>query len=128
VAAPCTQRVRAGNDLPLVPRHRLNAAVEHHLTRWLTLWVSGALVGSQRLRGDEENVERTLDPYVVLNAGARVSWKGLSGFLTVSNVLNEEYETFGTFGPNARRSGAPIEPFLTPAMPIHVDVGIAYRF
>ena len=128
VAAPCTQRVRAGNDLPLVPRHRLNAAVEHHLTRWLTLWVSGALVGSQRLRGDEENVERTLDPYVVLNAGARVSWKGFSGFLTVSNLLNEEYETFGTFGPNARRSGAPIEPFLTPAMPIHVDVGIAYRF
>jgi iron complex outermembrane recepter protein len=127
-AAPCLQHVRAGSDLPLIPRHRLNAAVEHHVTPWLTLWASGSFVGSQRLRGDEENVERTLDPYVVLNAGARASWKRFSAFVTVNNLLNEEYETFGTFAPNARRAGAPIEPFVTPALPIHVDVGIAYRF
>jgi iron complex outermembrane receptor protein len=128
VAAPCIQRVRAGSDLPLIPRHRLNAAVEHHLTPWLTMWVSGTFVGSQRLRGDEENVEGTLDPYVVLNAGARVSWKRFMGFVTVNNALNEEYETFGTFAPNAKRPGTPIEPFVTPAMPIHVDVGLGYRF
>ncbi len=128
VTQPCTQHVRAGSDLPLVPRHRLNAAVEYHVTPWLTLWTSGALVGSQRLRGDEENVERTLDPYVVINAGARVGWKRFSAFVTVSNLLNEEYETFGTFAPNAKRTGSPIEPFLTPGLPIHVDAGIAYRF
>jgi iron complex outermembrane receptor protein len=120
--------VRAGSDLPLIPRHRLNAAVEHHLTPWLTMWVSGTFVGSQRLRGDEENVEGTLDPYVVLNAGARVSWKRFMGFVAVNNALNEEYETFGTFAPNAKRPGTPIEPFVTPAMPIHVDVGLGYRF
>lgn len=60
--APCTQAVKAGNDLPLIPRHRINAGVDHDVTPWLTLWLSGSFVGSQRFRGDEENVERKLPP------------------------------------------------------------------
>ena len=127
-AAPCTQRVRTGSDIPLIPRQRINAGVDHHLTPWLTLWLSGAYVGSQRLRGDEENVERTLSPYVTLSAGARARWKGLTGFLTISNLTNDEHETYGTFAPNVRRPGAPMEPFVTPARPIHFDVGLTYRF
>jgi outer membrane receptor protein involved in Fe transport len=111
VATPCTQHVRAGSSLPLVPRHRLNARVEHRLTSWLTLWVSGAFVGSQRLRGDEENVERMLDPYVVLDAGARIQWQQLSGFVTIGNALDDAHETFGTFAANAGRPGSPVEPF-----------------
>jgi len=95
---------------------------------WLTLWTSAAYVGSQHLRGDEENVERALSPYVVLSAGARARWRGLTAFLTVGNLLDDEYETYGTFAPNAKRPGAPVEPFVTPALPIHVDVGLAYRF
>ena len=125
---PCTQHVRTGSDIPLIPRQRLNAGVDHHLTSWLTLWLSGAYVGSQRLRGDEENVERPLSPYVSLSAGARVRWKNLTGFLTIANLLDDAHETYGTFAPNARRPGAPVERFLTPAPPIHVDVGLAYRF
>src|SRR5256885_1259897 len=75
-APPCTQRVRVGSDIPLIPRHRLNLGVDHHLTPWLTLWVSGAWVGPQRLRGDEENVEPTLPSYFTMSAGARARWKG----------------------------------------------------
>jgi len=57
-AVPAARPPRS--DIPLIPRQRINAGVDHHLTPWLTLWLSGAYVGSQRLRGDEENVERTL--------------------------------------------------------------------
>ncbi|HET7343205.1 MAG TPA: TonB-dependent receptor [Methylomirabilota bacterium] len=128
VAPPCLEGVRAGDELPLVPRHRVNAAIEHHLTSWLALWVSGAWVGAQRLRGDEENVERTLTPYVTLAAGARARRGGLSAFLTVSNPLNDDHETFGTFARNPRAPGAPVEPFLTPAPPVRVDVGVAWQF
>ena len=127
-AAPCTQHVRAGSDIPLIPRQRLNAGVDHHLTSWLTLWMTGTYVGSQRLRGDEENVEPTLSSYVTVSAGARAHWKGLTGFVTITNLLDDAHETYGTFAPNARRPGAPIERFVTPAPPIHVDVGLAYRF
>jgi hypothetical protein len=43
-------------------------------------------------------------------------------------LFNNEYETFGTFAPNARVEGDPIERFLTPARPIHVTAGLSYRF
>lgn len=128
VATPCIERVRRGNDLPLVPRHRLNAMLDYHVTPWLTLWVSGAFVGDQRLRGDEANVERTLSSYTVLSTGARVHWKALAAFVTITNVLNDGYETFGTFARNPKLPGAPVEPFLTPAPPIHVGGGLGYRF
>jgi iron complex outermembrane recepter protein len=127
-AAPCLQHVRAGSSLPLVPRHRLDAAVEYRPLAWLTLWGSAAFVGAQRLRGDEENVERTLDAYVVFDAGARAQWGPLSAFLALHNLLDERYETFGTFAPNGKRPGTPIEPFLTPALPFRLDAGLAYRF
>lgn len=127
-APPCTQPVRAGNELPLTPRHRVGAGLDYRLTDWLTLWASMQWVGAQRLRGDEENVERELSPYTVVNAGLRARWKGFTGFVTINNVLNEEYETFGTFAPNAKAAGTPIEPFLTPAAPINVVGGLSYRF
>jgi len=127
-AAPCQQLVRTGSDIPLIPRQRVNVAVDHHVLPWLTLWASGAWVGPQRLRGDEENVEPTLSPYFTVNAGARAQWKGLTGFLTITNLLNDAHETYGTFAPNARAAGTPIERFLTPVAPLRFDAGLTYRF
>jgi iron complex outermembrane receptor protein len=127
-ASPCTQTVRAGNDLPLVPRHRLNASLDYRLASWLSLWLGASYVGPQRPRGDEENVERKLTDYVVVNAGFRAGWKGLTAFVTINNLLNNEYETFGTFAPNGKVQGTPVERFLTPAPPINVLAGASYRF
>jgi len=126
-ATPCQQVVRTGSDIPLIPRQRLNLGVDHHLLPWLTLWASGSWVGSQRLRGDEENVEPTLSSYLTVSAGARARWKGLTGFVTITNLLNDAHETYGTFAPNARAGGT-IERFVTPASPIHFDAGLTYRF
>ena len=124
----CTQQVRKGSHLPLVPRHRLNAGVEYWVTPWLAASLSARYVGTQRLRGDEENLERPLPDYVVLGAGLKAQVKDFSVFLAIDNLLNTEYETFGTFAPNARLSGAPIERFLTPGAPLHVTGGVSYRF
>jgi hypothetical protein len=44
-----------------------------------------------------------------------VHWKELTAFLTVNNLLNDEYETFGTFAPSARAAGTPVG-------------GLGYRF
>ncbi len=127
-APPCAELVRRGNELPLIPRHRVNAGLDYHVTDWLTLWLGGAYVGTQRFRGDEANVAAPLSSYVIVNGGLRARWKRLTGFVTVNNVLDAEYETFGTFAPNARREGAPVEPFVTPAPPINVLAGLSFRF
>jgi iron complex outermembrane receptor protein len=128
VASPCTELVRAGNDLPLIPNHRLNVGLDYRPLPWLTLSVSGALVGQQRLRGDEANVTESLSAYFVTNAGMRARWQGLTAWVNVYNLLNSRYETFGTFAPNAKLPGDPIQPFTTPAPPISVVAGLSYRF
>jgi outer membrane receptor protein involved in Fe transport/FixJ family two-component response regulator len=128
VTPPCTEFVRKGSDLPLIPNHRLNAGVDYHLMDWLTLSLAAFYVGQQRFRGDEANVAAPLKDYVVLNGGIRGQWKGFTASLWINNLLNNKYETFGTFAPNAKLPGDPIEPFLTPALPINVLGGVSYRF
>jgi outer membrane receptor protein involved in Fe transport len=127
-ALPCTQVVAKRSELPLVPRHRVNAGLDAHVTTWLTLSVGAAYVSPQWLRGDEANEERQLSDYVVLSAGLVARWKALTAFLSVQNLLDSEYETYGTFAPNARVSGAPVQRFFTPAPPINVRGGVAWRF
>jgi len=127
-APPCTEFVRKGNDFPLIPRHRVNAGIDYHTTHWLTLSLGATFVSQQFLRGDEENVETPLDSYVVLRGGLSAQWRKFRAVIWVNNLLNAKYETFGTFAPNAKRAGNPIEPFLTPAPPINVVAGLTYRF
>jgi outer membrane receptor protein involved in Fe transport len=124
----CTQLVRKGNDIPLIPNHRLNAGLDYRPRPWLTLSLTGAYVGEQRFRGDEENVAEPLKAYVVMNAGLRARWKQLTGFVWLENLANARYETFGTFAPNAKLPGDPVQPFTTPAPPIHVLAGVSYKF
>src|SRR5262249_27742277 len=128
VVTPCTEPVRRGDDIPLIPKHRVNAGLDYHVLPWLTLSLTGAYVGEQRLRGDEENVEAPLKGYVVVNAGMRARWKDLTASLWVFNLLNDAHETFGTFAPNAKLPGDPVQRFTTPAPPISVQAGLSYRF
>lgn len=127
-ALPCMEPVRKGNDFPLIPRHRLNAGIDYRLLPWLTLSLSGVYVGEQRFRGDEENVAEMLKAYTVVNTALKANFKQLDAFVWINNVLNNRYETFGTFAPNPKLPGAPVERFLTPAPPIHVIAGLSYRF
>jgi outer membrane receptor protein involved in Fe transport len=122
------QQVDAGNDIPMTPNHRVNAGLRYHLYQWLTLSLDLSYVGNQFLRGDESNTQAKLDDYVVLNAGLDVHWRRVSGFVKINNLTNNHYETFGTFAPNAKAAGEPIERFLNPAPPINVLVGASYRF
>ena len=128
MTTPCTQVVRKGDEIPLIPTHRLNINLDYHPLSWLTVSLTGSYVGQQWLRGDEANQERPLSDYFVMNGRIRARWRQLTGFIQVNNLLNNTYETFGTFAPNARAPGAPIERFLTPAPPIYVLAGLGYRF
>jgi iron complex outermembrane receptor protein len=125
---PGTQTVHRGDVFSLVPQHRVNAGLAYHPWPWATLSLDARYVGSQFLRGDEVNRQRPLPAYVVVNAGVSVKIARLETFARVNNVFNTEYETFGTFAPDARQPGAPVVRFLTPAPPINVLVGVQYAF
>src|SRR6266850_2344973 len=124
----CTERVRAGSQFPLVPRNRGSAELDFHPYGWLSLSLSGTWVGSQYLRGDEQNVGPRLDGYFSLEGGLRVSLGGFVAWARFTNLLDARYSTFGTFARNAKRPGAPVEPFLTPARPFQFFAGVGYTF
>src|SRR5262249_24568432 len=69
-----------------------------------------------------------LPAYWVANAGLSAQWRGFEAFVTLNNLLNNKYETFGTFAPDARLPGTPVVPFVTPAPPINVLAGLRYSF
>ena len=124
----CTQHVRAGNEFPLVPRHRAGVGLELQPTGWLSLSLSGTYVSSQWLRGDEENVTSKLDGYFWLDGGVRASAAGFVASIRFTNLLDARYNTFGTFAPNPKQPGTPVEPFLTPGRPFQVFAGVSYGF
>lgn len=125
---PGTEVVPAGRSFALVPRHRINAGLTYRPWPWLALSLDGRYVSSQFLRGDEGNRQAPLPAYWVLDGGVTVKHRGLETFVKINNLLDNRYETFGTFAPNTRQDGAPVERFLTPAPPIHFVAGLQYAF
>src|SRR2546428_586091 len=126
--APGTEVVPAGNTFALVPKHRLNFGLAYHPWPWATLSLGVVRVSSQFLRGDEANTQAPLPAYWVANAGLSAQWRGFEAFVTLNNLLNNKYETFGTFAPDGRIAGAPVVRFVTPAPPINVLAGLRYSF
>ncbi len=125
---PGSETVRPGDSLALVPRHRLNGGLVYRPWPWLALSADARYVGAQFLRGDEVNRQPTLSAYWVANAGATVTMRGVEAFVRVNNVLDERYQTFGTFAANGREPGNPVQRFLTPAPPLSVLAGVQYAF
>jgi len=125
---PGSETVRPGDSLALVPRHRLNGGLVYRPWPWLALSADARYVGAQFLRGDEVNRQPTLSAYWVANAGATVTVRGVEAFVRVNNVLDERYQTFGTFAANGREPGNPVQRFLTPAPPLSVLAGVQYAF
>ena len=125
---PGLESVPAGSSFALVPQHRINVGVAYRPWPWLTLALAGRYVSSQFLRGDEANTQPKLPAYSVLDGSVTGRWRGFQGFVRINNLLDNRYETFGTFAPNARLDGAPIERFLSPAPPINVLAGLRFVY
>lgn len=122
-----TEAVRSGAQLPLTPNHHLRLEVRAATLSWLTVSAGFEYVGSQYFRGDEANLAPKLAPHLLLRAGADLRWRGWTATLRAVNLLDTRYETFGTFAPDGRFPGRPIEPFLTPGSPIRIVLGLRWE-
>jgi iron complex outermembrane recepter protein len=125
---PGVETVQPGDSLAMVPRHRINLGAAYHPWPWATLSLDVRYVGSQFLRGDEVNRQPALPGSWVAGLSASAKVKRLEAFVRLNNVLNNRYETFGTFAVNALAAGQPVERFLTPAPPINFLAGLRYAF
>ena len=130
------ETVTPGDELPLVPRHRVNAGLAIPMLRpqgtetrvALMAGLDARYVGRQWLRGDEENVTRQLSDYVVADLSLTLTWRDFELRGAVRNLFDRSVFTFGTFAENATVPGSPVQRWLTPGLPRHVQVSVSSDF
>jgi iron complex outermembrane receptor protein len=84
---------------------------------WLTLAMDARWVSSQYLRGDDANRQPPLPGYWVANGVRDRPLARLQTFVRINNVLDNRYETFGTFALNGAHAGGAGGAFLDPSAP-----------
>ncbi len=119
-----TNIAEVGDSFPLVPKNRLSMTGNLYPRKGWTLSLTGLYVSTQFGLGDEANAFERLPGYFVLNGRASyerpVPGGRVNGFLTVNNILDAEYSTFGSASSFGRT--------FVPAPGIAVYAGVSYRF
>ncbi len=111
-------QVRKGDELPLVPRHRVGVGVNTYPIEGLTVSLFGNYVGSQFMQSDEPNQAKKVADYFVLNSRFAYQWKQWTAYVNFNNLTNRKYSTSGILVK---------EPFRVPAPGFNVFAGLSYR-
>jgi len=130
------ETVTPGDRLPMVPDHRVNAGLAVPILRAhgtetgvsLMAGLDARYVGRQWLRGDEENATRRLSDYTVADLSLTLSWGDFELRGAVRNLFDRRVYTFGTFAENATAPGTPVQRWLTPGPPRHVQISLSTDF
>jgi iron complex outermembrane receptor protein len=94
------------NDIPLVPMHNVNVGAWFFLPAGFSFKGEANYVSSSYLGGDYANTGDKLDEYVVVNALLNYACpaqdlEGLSLYVAVDNIFDEEYSSVGYQGWSA---------------------------
>jgi outer membrane receptor protein involved in Fe transport len=112
-------QVRKGDDLPLVPRHRVGVGVNTYPIEGLTVSLFGNYVGGQFMQSDEPNQAKKITDYFVLTSRIAYQWKQWTGYVNFNNLTNRKYSTSGILVN---------EPFRVPAPTFNAFGGISFRY
>ncbi|TLY61358.1 MAG: TonB-dependent receptor [Gammaproteobacteria bacterium] len=135
-------QVRAGDQIPGVPRHTLKLRVDCNLTERWSAGTSILASSGVYARGDENNSDRNgrLPGYTLLNLDTRYAvTRALEVFARVNNLFDRRYYNFALLGQNVftgpDRTFGPAagvaprdEQFRGPGTPRGVWVGARYTF
>jgi iron complex outermembrane recepter protein len=94
------QQVLPGARIPGIPLHRGTLVVDYELTGRLSVGGSAQVQSNVYRFGDEANLTQPVGGYAYLdlNAAFRAGDR-LTLFVTVNNVFDKRYYTYGSFGP-----------------------------
>jgi len=112
-------QVHKGDELPLVPRHRVSVGVNTYPVEGLTLSLIGNYVGEQFMLSDEPNQAKKVADYFVLNSRVAYQWKQWTGYINFNNLTNRKYSTSGILVN---------EPFRVPAPGFNVFAGLSFQY
>ncbi len=112
-------QVTKGDEVPLVPRHRVATGINFRPVEGLTLSLLGTYVSSQFLLRDEPNQGKKLADYFVLNSRMAYEQKFWTAQLLLNNMTDRKYSTSGVIVN---------EPFFVPAPGFNVFGGLTFRY
>ncbi|NTV29406.1 MAG: TonB-dependent receptor [Candidatus Omnitrophica bacterium] len=81
----------AGNEIPLVARHKASAGLGLELVKGVTLDFAETYVGARRFYNDQANAYSRLNGYLVTDAGASWRMRDWTVSFGVNNLLNAKY-------------------------------------
>ena len=130
------ETVTPSDVLPMVPDTRINAGLAVPLVDGraamsglsLVVGLDARYVGHQWLRGDEDNATSRLSDYTVADLSLTLAWRELELRCTAGNLFDRRYYSFGTFAENPTAPGTPVQRWLTPGPPRHVQLSLSTDF
>ncbi len=128
------RQVNPGDTIPGQAEHLIKVLLDYQIMDGLNAGLEIISASDQYFRGDEANENQKVDGYEIVHLYASYDiTEDLSIQLRVNNLLDEEYNTFGTYGeadevlediyPDVE---APL--FVGPAAPRQVAVKVRYAF
>jgi outer membrane receptor protein involved in Fe transport len=112
-------QVRKGDELPLVPNHRVSVGINTYPFEGLTVSLLGNYVGEQFMNRDEPNRAKKVADYFVLNSRLAYQLKQWTGYINFNNMTNRKYSTSGILVT---------DPFRVPAPGFNVFAGMSFRY
>jgi len=112
-------QVKKGDELPLVPRHRVSAGINVHPVEGLTLSLFGNYASSQFLLGDEPNQGKKLADYFVLNSRIAYEQKFWAAQLMLNNLTGRKYSTSGIITN---------QPYFVPAPGFNAFASLSFKY
>jgi outer membrane receptor protein involved in Fe transport len=126
-------QVVSGNRLPNIPANLFKATVGYEPFPGWTIAIAAHVAGGMYLRGDESNLNPKTGSYAVFDLSSNFRLlENIDLFVSINNLFNTKYETFGTFSPTsdvpiAEAPGASDPRSLSPAAPFAAFGGIRVR-
>ena len=130
--------VNPGNKMPNIPEQTLKARFEYTAFGTWKTGITANYFSDVYARGDENNQDRngTIDGYTVVNLDSTYkASKSIEIFLKITNLFDENFESFGILGENFFRNTGQFEAatrasekFVGVGAPIGAFIGIKYNF
>lgn len=83
-----------GNNIPLVPNHKLSGKVSYILNNFTFMFVS-TYVGERYLVSDQQNTSPALPGVTTFDMNVLYKYKRLSAFLGIKNLTEKQYSDYG---------------------------------
>jgi iron complex outermembrane receptor protein len=111
-----------GNEVPNVPDHMAALGTVLSPVQGLTIALNSNYVGGRPFISDYANDFNDQEDYIVVNGKIQYTWKKITAFLDVNNILDEEYSEYGVLGT------FPLERAFYPSPDRNVLAGLTVEF